>query len=245
MAADLVVLTLLLRISFTPTVHLTSFRLVLVAMAVTMVGDVVSGSPALAGPVTLRAVHAIYALAFATRRSGRPPPVDARHPDRGTSRLRPVVPPQRRHPLGRARVPLRRNSPQRVRRARVRPEALPRVRLRSRRRRALEGHSVASPARSAARGGGGGRAEVPHGLRLGRHRDLHRHERDADRDERGVPAHARLHRRRDERDALHAGHASRRRGHRHGYRRRGRRRNPAELHRREALRHDGTARSCG
>ncbi len=63
--ADIVVLTLLLRISFTPTVRLTSFRLVLVAMAVTMVGDVVNGSPALAGPTALRAVHAIYALAFA------------------------------------------------------------------------------------------------------------------------------------------------------------------------------------
>ena len=64
-AADLVVLALLLRVSFTPTVRLTSFRLVLVAMAATTVGDVVNGSPALAGPVTLRVVHAIYALAFA------------------------------------------------------------------------------------------------------------------------------------------------------------------------------------
>jgi len=64
-AADLVVLALLLRISFTPTVRLTAFRLVLVAMAVTTVGDVVNGSPALAGPVAVRAVHAIYALAFA------------------------------------------------------------------------------------------------------------------------------------------------------------------------------------
>ncbi len=64
-AADLVVLALLLRISFTPTIRLTSFRLVLVAMAVTTVGDVVNGSPALAGPVALHAVHAIYALAFA------------------------------------------------------------------------------------------------------------------------------------------------------------------------------------
>ena len=63
--ADLVVLTLLLRISFTPTVRLTSFRLVLVAMAFTMIGDVVNGSPALTGPTALRAVHAIYALAFA------------------------------------------------------------------------------------------------------------------------------------------------------------------------------------
>ena len=63
--ADLIVLALLLRVSFTPTVRLTSFRFVLVAMAATTVGDVVNGSPALAGPVTLRAIHAIYALAFA------------------------------------------------------------------------------------------------------------------------------------------------------------------------------------
>ena len=63
--ADVVVLSLLLRISFTPTVRLTSFRLVLVAMAVTTLGDVVNGSPALAGPVALGAVHVIYGLAFA------------------------------------------------------------------------------------------------------------------------------------------------------------------------------------
>ena len=60
--ADIVVLTLMLRVAFTPTMRLASFRMLLAAMALVTIGDVVNGSPALAGPIAQHAIHAIYGL---------------------------------------------------------------------------------------------------------------------------------------------------------------------------------------
>jgi PAS domain S-box-containing protein len=64
-AADIVVVTLLLRVAFTPTVRLASFRMLFAAIAVTMIGDVLNTSPDLQGALVGRAVHSTYVLAFA------------------------------------------------------------------------------------------------------------------------------------------------------------------------------------
>ena len=63
-AGDIVVLTFLLRLAFTPTIRLPAFRMVLAGMALTILADVVNSSPALAGPIAPHALHSMYALAF-------------------------------------------------------------------------------------------------------------------------------------------------------------------------------------
>jgi len=62
--ADIVVLTFMLRLAFTPTARLPAFRLVIAGMALTIVADVVNSSPVLAGLVAHHVVHFLYALAF-------------------------------------------------------------------------------------------------------------------------------------------------------------------------------------
>ena len=59
---DLVVMTLLLRASFTPTGRVTSFRLLLGAMVMMAAGDVVNVTPGLAEPLATHLVRAGYGL---------------------------------------------------------------------------------------------------------------------------------------------------------------------------------------
>ncbi|MGH2973183.1 MAG: PAS domain S-box protein [Gaiellaceae bacterium] len=61
-AGDLVTLTILLRVAFTPTIRLRAYHFLLAAGAMMTMGDVVNVSPALTGSVWSHVVHAGYGL---------------------------------------------------------------------------------------------------------------------------------------------------------------------------------------